>query len=231
MQLRLLATSQFSAAKCAVLRGGKEILRRKIDLTPDGPQRIAVPAAAQEPVEIRVSSADGQELARFTTPLPIPKVLPPSAEKFKELPDEQLSVEQVYLKGEKFLRASNRLKAREYCEKALVRDAGYLPALRALAVLDFEAALYPTAIQRLEKALDRYSDDGLSWYFLGREPPPAEQLEGGPSLWVSRRAVLGHGVAGLRSGRPGRHAPEGFCGSAGTVREERKSQWPGYAGE
>ena len=28
-------------------------------------------------------------------------------------------------------------------------------------------ALYPSAIQRLEKALDRYSDDGLSWYFLG----------------------------------------------------------------
>ena len=167
LQLRLLATSKFAGATCAVVRGGKEILSKKIDLGPEGPQIIAVPAVGQDPVEIRVSSTEGKELARFTTPLPIPKVTPPSPEKFKEKPDEQLSVEQLSLKGEKFLRATNRLKAREYYEKALARDPGYLPALRGLAVMDFEAALYPQAIKRLEKALERYSDDGLSWYFMG----------------------------------------------------------------
>ena len=42
-----------------------------------------------------------------------------------------------------------------------------MASLRSLAVLDFEAGLYAEAIERLEKALDRDSDDGLCWFYLG----------------------------------------------------------------
>jgi len=109
----------------------------------------------------------GRPLATLVTPLPIPKLSPPDPSKFAEPPDDQLSVEQTYLKGRKFDRATDRLKAREYYQRALSKDPGHILSLRALAVLDLEAGLYEDAMSRLEKALDRNSDDGLSWYFLG----------------------------------------------------------------
>ena len=58
-------------------------------------------------------------------------------------------------------------RAREYYEKALAKDPGHVATLRATAVLDIESALYDSAIRRLEQALQRDPDDGLSWYFLG----------------------------------------------------------------
>jgi tetratricopeptide (TPR) repeat protein len=82
-------------------------------------------------------------------------------------PDEQLTLEEKYLKARKYDLATDRKKAREYYEKALKEDAQYSPALRSLAVLDIEAGLYSQAVQLLKKALDRDSSDGLSWIFLG----------------------------------------------------------------
>jgi tetratricopeptide (TPR) repeat protein len=82
-------------------------------------------------------------------------------------PDEQLTVEEKYLKGRKHDLATNRKKAREYYEKALAEDAGHPLALRGLAVLDIEAGLYEDAIERLKKALKRDDINGLSWFFLG----------------------------------------------------------------
>ena len=49
-------------------------------------------------------------------------------------------------------------EAREQ-RRAVARDPGHVASLRSLAVLDFEAGLYATAIPRLEKALDRDGDD------------------------------------------------------------------------
>jgi tetratricopeptide (TPR) repeat protein len=82
-------------------------------------------------------------------------------------PDEQLTLEEKYLKGQKYDLATDRKMARQYYEKALAEDAGYSPALRGLAVLDIEAGLYENAARRLEKALSRDAGDGLSWFFLG----------------------------------------------------------------
>ena len=97
----------------------------------------------QRPVNVTVTGAEGRVLAAFTTPLPIPKVDPPDPAKFAERPDEQLTVEELYLKGRKSDRSTDRRQARGYYEKALARDPGHVASLRALAVLDFEAGLYP----------------------------------------------------------------------------------------
>ncbi len=167
LELRLLATGQFAQATCVLARGGRELLRKSLDLTPDKPAVVTFSNEPQKPVQVTVTSKEGRVLAAFTTPLPIPKVEPPDPARFVEKPDDKLTVEELYLKGRKFDRATDRRKAREYYEKALAHDAGHVASLRALAVLDFEAGLYAPAMQKLEKALDRDSDDGLSWFYLG----------------------------------------------------------------
>jgi tetratricopeptide (TPR) repeat protein len=186
LELRLLATGQFPRATCVLSRAAnssplplgegqgvrgigskRELVRKEIDLSPGAPALVALAEEPEKPVHVTITSKEGQVLAAFTTPLPIPKVDPPDPAKFKEKPDDQLTVEELYLKGRKFDRETNRRGAREYYEKALARDPGHVASLRSLAVLDFEAGLYKQAIAKLDKALDRDSDDGLSWYYRG----------------------------------------------------------------
>lgn len=167
LEIRLLATGQFPQATCVLSRGKRELLRKPLDLSPANPVVVTLTDEPQKPVQVKVTSKEGRTLAAFTTPLPIPKVEPPDPAKFVEKADDKLSVEELYLKGRKFDRATDRRKAREYYEKAVARDAGHVASLRSLAVLDFEAGLYAPAMKRLERALDRDSDDGLSWFYLG----------------------------------------------------------------
>lgn len=166
LQVRVIATAAFPNAVVVVSRDGRELVRGDMDLSPKTVQAFAIPGVGEGPVEIRVED-HGRTVARFTSPLPIPKVSPPDPAKFKEKPEDQMTVEELYLKGRKFDRDTDRLKARQYYQKALDKDPGHVAALRAMAVLDVESALYQDAIGRLEKALQRDPDDGLSWYFLG----------------------------------------------------------------
>jgi len=167
LELRLLATARFPQAVCVLARDGRQLVRKELDLSPDAPAVVALAESPEKPVDVTVTGKDGRVLAAFTTPLPIPKVEPPDPAKFKEKPEDQLSVEELYLNGRKADRETNRPKAREWYEKALARDAGHVASLRSLAVLDFEAGLYPAAIEKCQKALQRDGDDGLSWYYLG----------------------------------------------------------------
>ena len=59
-----------------------------------------------------------------------PSVSPPEPLSFVKKLDEQLTVEEKFLKGRKYDLATDRKKAREYYEKALAQDDGYSPALR-----------------------------------------------------------------------------------------------------
>jgi len=167
LELRLLATAKFERAECVLAREGRPLVRQQMELSPGSPALVTLTEEPQRPVDVTVTSEDGHVLAAFTTPLPIPKVEPPDPARFAERPDEQLTVEELYLKGRKSDRATDRRKAREYYEKALARDAGHVASLRALAVLDFEAASYQLAMQEAQKALERDSDEGLCWFYLG----------------------------------------------------------------
>jgi len=167
LQLRILATGQFPGATCTISDKNTELLRKRLNLSPENARVVTLAPAPQSPVNVTIKTRDATVLASFVTPLPIPKTSPPSVSQLMRKPDEQLTVEEKYLKGRKFDLALNRQKARQYYEQALAEDSQYSPALRALAVLDIEAALYEKAIARLKKALQRDTSDGLSWYFLG----------------------------------------------------------------
>jgi tetratricopeptide (TPR) repeat protein len=165
LELRLLATGQFPQATCTLKRDGRQVARQTLDLSPRSPSVVTLEDGASKPVDVTVTGKDGEILAEFTTPLPIPVVEPPNLP--AEPADEDMSVEQLYLKGRKLDRETNRLKAREYYEKALAKDPGHIHSLRALAVLDFESGLYDKAVERLGTALRRDGDDGLCHYYLG----------------------------------------------------------------
>jgi len=167
LELRMLATGKFRDAVCTLSQDGRKLLKKRMDLSPERPQVLTLSAAPQSPIDVAIKAKNGGVLASFTTPLPIPKVDPPAVSKLMSKPDEQLTLEEKYLKGQKYDLATDRKKAREYYAKALAEDAQYSPALRALAVLDIEAGLYEDAVRRLEKALGRDPSDGLSWFFLG----------------------------------------------------------------
>ncbi len=167
LKLRILTTDNFSGATCVLSQGRKTLLKKTINLTPEKPRMLTLYSTPQSPVDVTIKTRKGQVLASFATPLPIPKISPTEPSKLMIKPDEQLTLEEKYLKGRKYDLATNRKKAREYYENALAEDAQYSPALRALAVLDIEAGLYEKAVQRLTTALSRDATDGLSWFYLG----------------------------------------------------------------
>ena len=167
LRLHILATNKFPRAICTLSQGRRQLLRERIDLSPKRPEVVTLSSSPQSPVDVTIKTRNGDVLASFVTPLPIPRTSPPARAGFRDKVDEQLTVDEKYRKGLKYDLATNRKKAREYYEKALADDAEYSPALRGLAVLDIEAALYENAIERLEKALVRDGSDGLSWFFLG----------------------------------------------------------------
>jgi len=206
LELRMLATARFPQAVCVLSRGSsplaqagegagargagskRELVRKEIDLSPGTPAVVTLAEQPDQPVDVTITAKDGAVLAKFTTPLPIPKVDPPDPTKFQEKPDDQMTAEELYLKGRKLDRETNRRGAREYYEKALARDPGHVASLRALAVLDFEAGLYKQAIARLDKALARDGDDGLAWFYRG-----ASHLRLAAATPLSRR---GRGAGG-----------------------------------
>ena len=167
LELRLLATGKFDDAVCTISVAKQPLVEKALDLSPEKPQVLTVPASKGLPVNVTVTTKAGDVLASFASPLDIPQIDEPDSSIFVEKDDQQLTLEEKYLKGLKYDRAIYRLDARKYYEMALAEDAGYSPALRGLAVLDIEAGLYETAAQRLEKALHRNAEDGLAWYFLG----------------------------------------------------------------
>ena len=202
LELRLLTTARFPQAVCVLARAGRTLLRKELDLSPAAAAVVACSEEPQKPLDVTVTSQTGQVLAAFTTPLPIPAVVPPDPARLRPKPDEQRSVEELYLMGRKFDRATDRPRAREYYAKALAHDPGHVAALRGLAVLEFKAGLYAAAIERLDKALQHDADDGLCWFYLG-----ACRLRSGnfpEALRCGRRAarVPGHRRDRVRSGRP-----------------------------
>lgn len=167
LQLRLIATGKFPGVSCRLSQDGRNLLTKRLDLSPKTVRLVTLSPVPTGPIDVTIETRQGRILAAFVTPLPISDVTPPPRSKVMAKQDTELTLQEMYLKARKYDLATNRKKAREYYEKTLAADSGYAPALRDLAVLDFEAGLYDAAIEGLEKALDRDPDDGLAWYFLG----------------------------------------------------------------
>lgn len=166
LEIRVLATGVFDDARCSISRGeghGPLIRRESVDLSPNAPVVLKQANEANELVRIWIESAEGDLLAPYTSPLPIPERTPPT----KNEADPVDTPEEAWLEGVLAEEQIRRTQARAAYEKALSFDGDYVPALRALAVLDLEAGLYDAAAARLEQALARNPKDGMSWYYLG----------------------------------------------------------------
>jgi len=167
LRLSIIATSPFPDSTCLITHDGRRLMSKTLNLGPENPKTVTLSSAGQAPVEVTIKTGKRQVLASFVTPLPIPETPEPKPSNLMNKSEEQLTLEEKFLKGRKFDLATNRRRARGYYEKALAEDENYSPALLALAVLDIEAGLYEKAAGRLRVAVKRDDNDGLSWYFLG----------------------------------------------------------------
>ncbi len=188
LQLRILTTGRFPQAVCTLSEQGKTLLSKKLDLSPADPGVVVLSPRPQGPVDVTIRTQRGDVLAAFATPLPIPQTEPGRRPAWATASDDQLTTQEKYLKAQKLDLATNRKRARESYEKVLADDPGYAPALRALAVLDTEAGLYESAIDRLTKAVERDPGDGMVWYFLGVNRLRTGDAE--DSLRCARKASL-----------------------------------------
>lgn len=166
LEMRLIATREIANAELLLTQQEHGLLKETITLSPRQAAVVKLPSAPEGPIAVRLLES-GKPIAEYTSPLPIPKVTPPEPDWLRAKPESQLSAEEKYLKGLLFDKQTGRAAAREWYNKALAADPQLAPALRALAVLDYEAARYTDAAANLEKALIRDPDDGMAWYYLG----------------------------------------------------------------
>ena len=168
ISISLISTEIIKGAKCILMAGEKEIQRKVIDLSPSSSVRVDMNKSSFDTVTVLLETNEGDVLAIFQTPLPLPSVDPIQPASYVNREDVTLSVEENFLKAEKFDRALDRIKARKYYNAALRSDSLHLASLRNLAILDFESGKYEVAASQLIKALKQIpNDDGLAWYFLG----------------------------------------------------------------
>ncbi len=208
LELRMIATGEFPGATCVISEKGKKPVTKRLNLSPKAPDIVTLSPGPKAAADVVVRSKRGDILASFTTPLPIPEVSLPPRPAFMGKADSELTLEEKYLKAYKYDLATNRKAARRDYEEVLAQDGGYSPALRSLAILDIEAAMYSDATARLEKAIERDRNDGLAWYFLGVSH--LKLGEGAEALRCARQAVRCSGTEALAFDLAGRaHAAMG----------------------
>lgn len=168
LEVRIIPSQVFPHARCRIISGEDILKDEYIDLSPVDVTVLFTEKQVDEAVTIELKSNSNEQIAVFQTPLPIPKVTPPELPIYYNKSDEELTVQEIYLKAQKFDRELDRLQARKYYKKALELDSLHLLSLRDLAILDFEAGLYQKAEKRLTQAILQIpNDDGIAWYFLG----------------------------------------------------------------
>ena len=165
VEVRAIATGVYNGATCIISQQNREIARYSVDLSPQKPVRLAVPVAASQSFCVEFRAKDGSLLAAYKSPLEIPKVEPPDPSQFREKPDAEKLADDFYKAGEKADLATDRRRARELYQKALEKDPKHVRSLCGLAVLDFEAGQYESALTWLTHALKESPDDPWSLFY------------------------------------------------------------------
>jgi len=166
--ISMISTERIKGLSCVLMADGKEIQRQKTDLSPTASVTLEMSKSSHDIVTVILETENGEVLAEFQSPLPLPAVEPITPASYVDKKDNALTSEEFYLKAQKFDRALDRIKARKYYNEALMVDSLHLSSLRDLAILDFEQGLYDQAESGFTKALKQIpNDDGLAWYFLG----------------------------------------------------------------
>lgn len=97
-----------------------------------------------------------------------PKVAETGEDKLPpQKPEEDCGPEELCLRALDALRQLRRTEARRLYEKALSLDEGFSVAHLGLGLLDFQAGLYPSSREHLDKCLARDSGNAEAWMSLG----------------------------------------------------------------
>lgn len=161
LEIRAIGTGEFNA-RCKVTCGDRTLLDEKVDVDPEEAIILAMQVPGGDPVDISFTDRDGEILAEYTSPLPMPDVAPPTGK--PELGD---TTESFYLKGLDAEKHLNTPLARSNYSQAVQKDAHHTRSLTARGVLDLEQGRTGPAIASFEKALERDAHAGKAWYFLG----------------------------------------------------------------
>lgn len=161
----LLALNTTGALRGSVslTRQGQPLFEEHVSLPPAGCWRKEIAAPGPEGDDrLVVCDAAGREIIAYD-PRP-QKTPPPQLEPV--LPEaDKATVEELSMKGHYAFKHWQLDEAVGYWEEALRRDPGYTPALRMLAVLDYQCGRYREALARLEKVLARNDDDDAARYY------------------------------------------------------------------
>ncbi|NUM52493.1 MAG: DUF5107 domain-containing protein [Candidatus Hydrogenedentes bacterium] len=210
LEVRMIGTGVYPGAICSI-RSGSTPTVQTVDLSPYTPVVLHSPAGKSGAATIEVRTADGEELARYTSPLEIPpRTAPPPPAASGAEP----TVEELYIQGVGHEERIEPGPAREAYEKALALDPGYSDALVALARLDYCRGNYAQAAERATKAAERDPGKGMAWYYLGLAllELPAEQRAMHPVdaaykvVGTLDHKLLGHDLAGRAFMRERRYA-------------------------
>ncbi|MBN2327026.1 MAG: DUF5107 domain-containing protein [Candidatus Omnitrophica bacterium] len=167
LEYRLISTGDFRRASIQFHQNGEVVGEKRIHLSPTHPTVVETDLKQDAQIDIVVRDGSDQILASYHSPLPIPHRIPPEPDWKSTKQEADLSVEEIYLKGLLFDKQTNRPAAREWYLKALDKDSHHAPSLKGLAVLDMEAGLFESAVEFLQKAIQRNPDDGMAWFYLG----------------------------------------------------------------
>ena len=210
IDMDVLATGVYPGARVMIASNTKILADQQVDLSPQAPAHIALQDAPGGPVNITVTSADGQELLRYVSPLQIPKVEPPDLTKKPARPDGQPTADELFAEAWLLDSQTNPAGAYAAYAKVLEQDPGHVPALCGLAVLEIEQAQYEKAEAHARKAIDRDREYGWPWYLLAvthlRRGQYDDALYAANKAMLSKDAqALGYGVAGRAYAALGRY--------------------------
>ncbi len=168
LELRLLATGKFPGARLTLSHEGEPLLEQEMDLTPAQARAVSLEHVPGDRIDVHVSTREGETLARYATPLEIPKVEPPDEVKKrgKNAPKPTTAEEHVE-KASRLDRRSGPMQARQAYLDALELDPHHVDALLALAILDLELGRYESAAEYAERVIALDDDRGRAWHVLG----------------------------------------------------------------
>ncbi|MAG70523.1 MAG: DUF5107 domain-containing protein [Vicinamibacterales bacterium] len=167
VEFRIAATAAFPSAQVELVRDGSSLDASHVDLRPDEPARVSVKAEDGRRFHVKIVSAEGVALAEYSSPLEIPDVDIPSSLHVEQPEPGNDDADALHARGVECERMMDRVKARDWHERALAASPSHGGALVGLARLDLAAGLYEPAADRLTRATEDDPDNGAVWHLLG----------------------------------------------------------------
>ena len=164
------------AAKIEV-KLGSETLKdfSPVSFEPLATKKFTIPvtnvAAAKKQLDVTILNAEGKTLLHWFAGAPVdgnPNLsVKPGVQKVNRKPDNQLSAEELFLRGVNNEKEGRRLQATQIYKEVLKRDPGYVPALLKLAEQEYYAADFAAAEGLIVRAQARDGKDPRVGYLTG----------------------------------------------------------------